>query len=89
MFLRTPSIVQGFRVTGFTNSEEEAVGLTNVVPFSVENMLKKHKANFAHGPDWAPFVVTDNGGLLITGQNPASSRGVAKELLKSLKVEQQ
>jgi len=70
-------------VTGFTNSEEEAVQLTNVVPFLVENMLKNNGAFFSSKPDWNPHAVED--GLLITGQNPASSELVAELLLKKLK----
>jgi putative intracellular protease/amidase len=76
------SVVQGKTVTGFTNSEEEAVGLTDVVPFLVEDMLKQKGANYSKVEDWQPHVVTD--GLLITGQNPASSEPVAKALLKKL-----
>lgn len=76
-------VVRGKHVTGFTNSEEAAVGLTQVVPFLVEDMLKTNGAHFERGPDWAPFAVID--GLLITGQNPASSETVAEALLKKLK----
>lgn len=76
------SVVQGKGVTGFTNSEEAAVGLTAIVPFLVEDMLKKNGGNYSKGPDWAPYVVTD--GLLITGQNPASSEPVARALLQKL-----
>ena len=75
-------IVKGKRVTGFTNSEEEAVQLTKVVPFLVEDELKRLGGHFEKAPDWQSFVVTD--GHLITGQNPASSTGVAQALLKSL-----
>jgi len=75
-------LVQGKSVTGFTNTEEEAVGLTNVVPFLVEDMLKKNGSNYSKGGDWEPYVVSD--GLLITGQNPASSKPAAEELLKKL-----
>jgi putative intracellular protease/amidase len=75
-------LVQGKSVTGFTNTEEEAVGLTNVVPFLVEDMLKKNGGNYSNGGDWQPHVVSD--GLLITGQNPASSEPAAKALLKML-----
>ena len=76
------SVVQGKAVTGFTNTEEAAVGLTDVVPFLVEDMLKKNGANYSKLEDWHPHVVTD--GLLITGQNPASSEPVAKALLEKL-----
>ncbi|ATQ74091.1 type 1 glutamine amidotransferase domain-containing protein [Massilia violaceinigra] len=75
-------LVAGKRVTGFTNTEEEAVGLTKVVPFLVEDMLKEHGGMYSKGPDWASYVLTD--GLLITGQNPASSEAGAEALLKLL-----
>jgi putative intracellular protease/amidase len=70
------------RVTCFTNSEEAAVGLTNVVPFLVEDMLTANGGHYKKGPDWAPFVVTD--GKLVTGQNPASSEEAARQLLALL-----
>lgn len=76
-------LVSGRRVTAFTNSEEAAVGLTQIVPFSVEDMLKQNGAVFERGPDWQPYAVQD--GLLITGQNPASSERVADRLLAHLK----
>jgi len=76
------SLVSGRRVTGFTNTEEEAVGLTKVVPFLVEDMLKANGGLYEKGPDWGSYVVVDGG--LITGQNPASSEAAAKELLKLL-----
>jgi putative intracellular protease/amidase len=75
-------VVQGKMVTGFTNSEEEAVGLTAVVPFLVEDMLKRNGGKYTKQADWQPNVVTD--GLLITGQNPASSEPAAKALLAKL-----
>ena len=75
-------LVQGKSVTGFTNTEEEAVGLSEVVPFLVEDMLKKNGGNYSKGGDWQPYVVSD--GLLITGQNPASSEPAAEALLKML-----
>lgn len=75
-------LVQGKSVTGFTNTEEEAVGLSEVVPFRVEDMLKKNGGNYSKGGDWQPYVVSD--GLLITGQNPASSEPAAEALLKML-----
>jgi putative intracellular protease/amidase len=75
--------VSGRSVTGFANSEEEAVQLTKVVPFLVEDMLKEKGGKYSKGPDWAPYVVVD--GLLTTGQNPASSGPAAKELLKQFK----
>jgi putative intracellular protease/amidase len=74
--------VSGQAVTGFTNTEEDAVGLTKIVPFLVEDMLKKNGALYSKGDDWQPYVVTD--GLLITGQNPASSQPAAKALLDKL-----
>ena len=73
-------IVKGKRVTGFTNSEEEAVQLTNVVPFLVEDELKRLGGIFEKAPDWQPFSIVD--GRLITGQNPASSTAAAQALLK-------
>ncbi|TCW85003.1 type 1 glutamine amidotransferase domain-containing protein [Burkholderia sp. SRS-46] len=77
------SVVRGKRVTGFTNSEEAAVELTEVVPFLVQDMLETNGARYERGPDWAPHVVAD--GLLITGQNPASSAPAADVLLGMLK----
>ena len=76
-------LVNGKRVTGFTNSEEEAVQLTNVVPFLVEDMLKEKGGIYSKGDDWASYVLTD--GLLITGQNPASSKAAAEALLSKLR----
>ncbi|AZB29818.1 type 1 glutamine amidotransferase domain-containing protein [Chryseobacterium balustinum] len=73
-------LVKGKNVTGFTNTEEEAVQLTDVVPFLVEDMLKKNGGSYSKVEDWAPYAVVD--GRLITGQNPASSEKVAEELLK-------
>ncbi len=75
-------LVNGRKVTGFTNSEEEAVGLTQVVPFLVENMLQERGGRYEKGADWGVFVVTD--GKLVTGQNPASSEEAAKALLALL-----
>jgi putative intracellular protease/amidase len=75
-------LVQGKQVTGFTNSEEAAVGLTDIVPFLVEDELKAKGGNFTRGGDWASYVVTD--GLLITGQNPGSSAATAATLLQVL-----
>ncbi|HBA71319.1 MAG TPA: type 1 glutamine amidotransferase domain-containing protein [Geobacter sp.] len=75
-------LVQGKGVTGFTNSEEAAVGLTEVVPFLVEDELRKAGGKFCKGADWQPHVIT--AGNLITGQNPASSEPVARALLKLL-----
>jgi len=75
-------LVSGRRVTGFTNTEEAAVGLTDVVPFLVEDMLESNGGIYQKGADWASHVVVD--GQLITGQNPASSEEAAQELLKLL-----
>ena len=75
-------LVNGKNVTGFTNSEEEAVQLTDIVPFLVEDMLKENGGNYSKIEDWSPYEVVD--GKLITGQNPASSEKVAEELLKML-----
>jgi putative intracellular protease/amidase len=75
-------LVEGKRVTGFTNSEEDGVGLTDVVPFLVEDELKAKGGKFEKGEDWGAFVVTD--GLLTTGQNPASSSAAAKRLLEKV-----
>lgn len=75
-------LVKGKKVTGFTNTEEEAVQLTKIVPFLVEDMLKANGGEYSKGADWAPYVLTD--GSLITGQNPASSEQGAHALLKLL-----
>lgn len=76
------SLVDGKKVTGFTNSEEAAVQLTDVVPFLVEDMLKENGGIYSKKADWESYAVED--GLLITGQNPASSELVAEILLKRL-----
>lgn len=76
------ALVKGRNVTGFTNSEEAAVGLTDVVPFLIEDVLTAQGANFQKAPDWSPHVVID--GRLITGQNPASSEAAAQALLDQL-----
>ena len=78
-------LVKGKKATGFSNTEEEAVGLTNVVPFLLEDELKKLGAHYSKAEDWS--VHTEQDGLLITGQNPASSEAVAKLLLQALAVE--
>ena len=83
--VKTPAgrpLVEGKKVTGFTNSEEAAVGLTEVVPFLVEDELKAKGGIYSKVDDWGVYVVTD--GLLITGQNPASSGPAAKVLLEKL-----
>jgi len=76
-------IVKGKHLTSFSNSEEEAVKLTKIVPLLLEDVLIKHGAIYSNGPDWSAYTQQD--GLLITGQNPASSEAVAKLLLASLK----
>ncbi len=75
-------LVQGRHVTGFANSEERAAGLTDVVPFLVEDMLKAHGGQYSQAADWQVHVVVDGG--LITGQNPASSGPAALALLQRL-----
>ncbi|WP_447593906.1 type 1 glutamine amidotransferase domain-containing protein [Stenotrophomonas rhizophila] len=75
-------LVAGKKVTGFTNSEEAGVGLTDVVPFLVEDMLQAAGGQYSKGPDWGAYVVSD--GLLITGQNPGSSAETAAVLVKHL-----
>ena len=75
-------LVSGRRVTGFSNTEEAAVELTNVVPFLVEDMLKANGADYTRAADWQEHVVTD--GRLVTGQNPASSEATARALLALL-----
>jgi putative intracellular protease/amidase len=74
--------VKGRKVTGFSNSEEEAVGLTKVVPFLVEDELKRLGGIYSKAADWQPHVVTD--GILTTGQGPSSSGPAAKTLLHQL-----
>lgn len=75
-------LVQGKKVTGFTNTEEEAVQLTDVVPFLVEDMLKANGGIYSKGDDWSEYAVQE--GNLITGQNPASSELVAEKMLAML-----
>jgi putative intracellular protease/amidase len=77
-------LVEGKQVTGFANSEEEAVGLTKVVPFLVEDALKALGGKYSQGPDWEPYILTD--GLLTTGQNPNSSFPAAQFLLKRVQA---
>lgn len=77
------SIIEGKTVTGFSNSEEDGVGLTDIVPFLVEDMLKEKGGQYSKAEDWQVYVQED--GLLITGQNPASSAATAEALLKLLK----
>jgi putative intracellular protease/amidase len=78
------ALVEGKNVTGFTNTEEAAAGLTMIVPFLVEDMLKQRGGRFSKVADWQPHIVVD--GLLITGQNPASSEPAAKALLSLLQA---
>lgn len=75
-------VVKGKNVTGFSNAEEEEAGLEAVVPFLVEDMLKARGARYAKEKNWQPHVALD--GMLITGQNPASSKPAAKALLEKL-----
>ena len=77
------ALLKGKNVTGFTNTEEEAVQLTDVVPFLLEDELKNKGGHYSKKEDWASYVVKD--GMLITGQNPASSGEAAKQLLEILK----
>ncbi|MFN5350122.1 MAG: type 1 glutamine amidotransferase domain-containing protein [Polaromonas sp.] len=76
-------LVKGKKVTGFTNTEEAAVQLTDIVPFLVEDMLVKNGGLYSKGADWQSYVLTD--GKLITGQNPASSAAAAHAVLEQLK----
>ena len=75
-------LVKGKKVTGFSNTEEEAVQLTDIVPFLLEDALQSKGAIYSKVADWNSYAITD--GKLITGQNPGSSQAVAKELLKLL-----
>jgi putative intracellular protease/amidase len=75
-------IVKGRRVAGYSNDEELAVGLTNIVPFLVEDMLRAKGGQYSNGPNFEPYTVHD--GLLITGQNPASSKYSAEIVLATL-----
>lgn len=78
------SLVAGKKVTGFANSEEDAVGLTDVVPFLVEDELTAKGGIYSKGPDWGSYVVQD--GPLITGQNPGSSAAAARALIDKVRV---
>lgn len=75
-------LVEGKSVTGFSNSEEDGVGLTKIVPYLVEDVLKAKGGTYSAGPDWGVHVVED--GLLITGQNPGSSAQTARRLIAAL-----
>lgn len=77
-------LVSGRKVTGFTNSEEAAAKLSDVVPFLVEDMLVEKGGRYSKGPDWQAHVVTD--GKLVTGQNPASSAAAAQAVLDQFKT---
>ena len=80
-------LIEGKKVTGFTNTEEAVMELTDVVPFLVEDELKAKGGIYSKIEDWAPYVVSD--GLLITGQNPASSAPAAELLIKQLAAKKQ
>ena len=75
-------LVKGKSVTGFTNTEEAAVGLTDIVPFLIEDMLTSKGGTYSKKDDWQPYVITD--GNLVTGQNPASSEDAARAVLDLL-----
>lgn len=77
-------LIEGLRVTGFTDGEEAAVGLTDVVPFLLEDRLKERGGLYSQADDFSPYVLTD--GTLITGQNPASSAPAARALLDLLRA---
>ncbi len=77
-------LVKGKRVTGFSNEEETAVQLENVVPFLLEDRLKQRGGSYTRAASWAPHIEID--GLLVTGQNPASSAPAAEALLKLLRL---
>ncbi|MDD1507294.1 type 1 glutamine amidotransferase domain-containing protein [Pseudomonas sp. CNPSo 3701] len=76
-------LIKGRRVTGFSNSEEAGVQLTDVVPFLIEDEFQKLGGQYEKGEDWSSFVIED--GKLVTGQNPASSEAAAEALLAKLK----
>lgn len=76
------SILKGKKITGFTNNEESAVGLTKTVPFSLENRMKELGGKFEKGQDFKPFVISD--GQLITGQNPKSALPAAEKVIEIL-----
>ncbi|HEU4790417.1 MAG TPA: type 1 glutamine amidotransferase domain-containing protein, partial [Flavobacterium sp.] len=75
-------LVKGKKITGFANTEEEAVGLTKIVPFLLEDALQTNGGIYSKTENWHPYAIED--GLLITGQNPASSKLVAEKLLTQL-----
>ncbi len=76
-------LVAGKNVTGFANSEEDAVGLSDVVPFLLENRLRERGGNYSKADDFAPYALVD--GTLVTGQNPASSAPAANGLIKRIR----
>jgi putative intracellular protease/amidase len=78
-------LVNGKKITGFSNTEEAAIGLTDIVPFLLEDVLQENGGIYSKTDDWHPYAVQD--GLLITGQNPASSKLVAEKLLAQLHAE--
>jgi putative intracellular protease/amidase len=77
-------LLRGRRVTGFANTEEDAAGLSTVVPFRIEDMIRARGGIYSKAEDWQPHVVTE--GLLVTGQNPASSMGAAQALLELVRT---
>lgn len=77
-------LVNGSEVTGFTNSEEDAAGLSSVMPFLLETRLREHGGKFEKADDWAPYVVIGKEGRLITGQNPASATPIGKAILERI-----
>ena len=81
-FAKLGKVVRGKRVTGFSNEEEDAVGLTPIVPFALETKLVELGGKYERGPKWGAFAVRD--GNLVTGQNPASSAKVAKLVVEAL-----
>ena len=78
------NLIDGIKVTGFSNTEEEAVGATNIVPFLTETELKNKGANYVKSSDWAEFAVEEK--RVVTGQNPSSGAAVAREVLKILEA---
>lgn len=76
------NLIEGVKVTGFSNTEEEAVGVTKLVPYLTEAELVKRGANYVKASDWAEFAVTEK--RIVTGQNPASGAAVAREVLNIL-----
>ena len=78
------NLIEGVKVTGFSNTEEEAVGVTKLVPFLTETELVNRGANYVKSSDWAEFAVEEK--KVVTGQNPASGAAVAKEVLNILNI---